>query len=576
MSENVKKNNKAEKPAAKQTEKAEGKVRISEKNLAIVITAGILAVIFIAAGIVLTVQAIQKDYGFNYLKSDIGDYLQFDKSYKDFTVNVDVAKPHDIDVDVTILNMIYADKAEKPLYDGATVTSPITITAGDTVKIWYRGYLLDDEGNKIAVDGMSNFTDANPYSLGIGSNSFVPGFELGLVGVNTGDYNKFDKITSGAVNEGKVAYITYSIPKADTTTKDSEVKMQTITGVRLDLSTDIDAEYGAGFKDALMAMQVGTKANITATLEGITTTYTDVTVDFITNCEDKPIVVECYFPYDYSKTDLRNETAYFEVYVDGVIVYDCPEFTDEYLKSEIEKGDLNLTLDQLNEYEGDTLVDKYRSFATETLNGIYEDQYATLAQQAIWEYYEDILVGKKFPTYLVDEMFDYYVNELRIQYVSSGGRVFNNATYQYVTYDTFEKYIPAYLGLKSTQNWRTFVREMAENAILDRMAMFYIMRTEGILPTEEEYKAEFDRVRQEYLDEYVAQYLEYEGKTREDYTDEEYKALVDSCAEEIFGYYGEDYFFIRAYQNLFNEMIIDWPGINIVTLDERRAYPADK
>ncbi len=571
MSENVKNKKNTKKEAkVEQPESVEKKVRISEKNLAVIITAAILAVIFIAAGVVLVIRAVQKDYGFDYLKSDLGDYLEFTKDYKNFSLNVDIAKPHDIDVDVTILNMIFSDRDEKPRYNGATVTSPITITAGDTVKIWYRGYILDEDGKKIAIDGMSNFSDANPHSLDIGGNNFVPGFELGLVNVNTGDYNKFVKITKGDVSQGKIAYITYSVPN-----KDDASKKDIITDVRIDLTSDeVDAKYGEGFKAALLGMKVGTKADVTATLNGITTTYTDLTVDFVTTCEDKPILVECYFPYDYSKTDLRNETAYFEVYVDGVIVYDCPEFTDEYLKSEIENEELNLTLEQLNEYEGDTLVEKYRSFAAETLNGIYEDQYATLVQQAIWEYYEDILVGKKFPTYLVDEMFDYYVNELRIQYVSSGGKVFNNATYQYVTYDTFEKYIPAYLGLKATQNWETFVREMAENAILDRMAMFFIMRAEGVLPTDEEFNAEYERVRKEYLDEYVAQYLEYEGKTKDDYTDAEYEKFVEECAEEIFGYYGDDYFVIRAYQNIFNEMIVDWP--DVVTLDERRAYPLDK
>ena len=202
----------------------------------------------------------------------------------------------------------------------------------------------------------------SPASLALGSNGFVPGFELNLIGKNTGDMPKFEKITNGAITEDMIVYVSYSSTKGtDTSTKTTK------SGVRIDLSGDVDTVYGAGVKDKILGMNIGDSLDFTANIGDASYTYTDFTVSFATTCEKNPVVIECYFPYDYSMATLRNETAYFEVYSEGVVVYDCPEFTDEYLQKKVEDGELNVTLDKLNEYEGDSLTDKYRDFAKKTM-----------------------------------------------------------------------------------------------------------------------------------------------------------------------------------------------------------------
>lgn len=561
MSENVKKTT---------VEKEDGKKRISEKNLAIIITAAVLAIILIATAVVALVQAIQNDIWFDYLTSDLDDYIEFTEDYKDFKVNIDLAKAHDIDIDVTILNMLYEDRSEKPLYGGSPVTSPITITSGDIVSIWYRGYILDEDGEKLYLDGMSNFSGSSAYALGIGSNSFVPGFELNLIGKNTGDYPKFEKITSGALTENRVAYVSYTVPSATDSNK-SETKKE----VRLDLSEDLDAIYGVGFKENLMRLKIGSKIDITATLNDKSITYKDVTVSFATECEKNPLVIECYFPYDYSNNkDLRNETAYFEVYVDGVIVYDCPEFTDEYLTKKIEDEDISLTLEELNKYEGETLVDKYYAFAKKTFEDIYEVSYDSLVESAIWNHYSSIVKVKKYPASKVNEVYETYLDELSTQFLAYGGQAYDSTTGQYKTYDTLEAFIPAFLGLSSTANWQAYLTEMAESTVKERMTMFYILKAENLVPTGEKYDELLAAVHQEYLDEYIAQYLEYEGKTKEDYTEEEYAELVEDCREDILSYYTEEFYRTRVYYDVVAEAFIEWPEVS--TLDDRRAYPFDK
>lgn len=550
------------------TENTEPKKVISQKNLAVIITAGILVVILGAAGIFMMVDAISRDVGFDYIKADLSKYVEFTGDYKNFTVNVDIAKPHDIDVDVSILNMIYSDRDSTPKYDGAVVTSPITITAGDQVHIWYRGYLIGDDGEKIVVPGMSNFGNDKSYDLGIGSNGFIPGFEYNLIGVNTAGYSKFVKITEGAISENQVAYISYTRTKGE-----SKTDKITESTLRVVLSEDIDSTFGAGFKEKLLGLKVGEKVDLVAKLGETQYNYTDLTVNFVTECETNPIVVETYFPYNYGKTELRNETAYFEVYVEGVVVYDTPEFNDEYLKKKIDDKKLNVTLDELNAFEGATLVDKYRAYSENKMMELYEEEYKALVDQQIWEYYGKISKAIKYPQSKVDEIYDDYINDIYSQFISTGGYIYNSALGQYKTYDSFEAFAPVYLGASSS-TWKTVVYNQSKDFVKERMVLFYILKTENLLPTEAEFKAEYDKIVQDYVDDAIEQYLDYYGKTREDYTDEEYEDVVKKCEDMVFSSFNKEHLEIRAYYTILARTTIDWP--EVVTLDERRSYPQDK
>lgn len=560
MSENVKK---------VKVENEEKKSFFSEKNLAVVITAGVLVVIFIAAGIFGLVDAISRDVWFDYMNSNLDSYLEFTKDYKDFEINVDIAKSHEIDVEVTKLNMVFDDRKINEKYGNNPITSAYTISAGDDVALWYNGYLINPNTNeKIYVDGMCNFSSTKPHTLSIGGNGFVPGFELNLVGVNTGDYDKLVKVTQGAVTEDLVVYVDYSV-----TNKDDSTKKDKFTNVRMDLSEDLDAKYGAGFKAALLALTVGTKSEVKATLNEKEITYSDLTVTFGVSRNLKPIIVEVYFPYDYSKTDLRNETAYFEVYVESIVDYICPEFTDEYLTQKMEDKDITLTPEELDKYEGATLVEKYENFTKKTLEDIYVASYESLVESAVWNYYSTIVKMKKYPGKMVDETFDSYVDELTSIYISNGGRAYDSTTGSYKTYDTLDAYIPAYLGLSSSQNWKNYVKDMAKDAVQERMTMYYILKAEGLVPSEKRFNEVLSEIKQEYIDEYIVQYMDYEGKTKDDYTEEEYEQLVADCTEDILSFYDDEYFETRVYYTIVAETMIDWPTVK--TLDDRHAYPYD-
>ena len=104
--------------------------------------------------------------------------------------------------------------------------------------------------------------------------------------------------------------------------------------------------------------------------------------------------------------------------------------------------------------------------------------------------------------------------------------------------------------------------------------MFYILKAEGLAPSDADFKKEYDKVRQEYLDEYVAQYLQYIGKSKDDYTEQEYQQLVEDCKKDLYANFDEEYFTIRTYYTILAKTIITWPEVS--TLDDRRSYPQDK
>lgn len=567
MSENVKKN--TEKMDA--VEKDGKTMNITSQKLAVIITAAILALAIITLGVVSLVSAIVNDKGFDYLKSDLSKYIEFNGDYKNFEVNIDLAKARDIDVDVTILNMLCEDKPETTWHSGEYILSSHQIRPGDVVVIWYRGYILDNDGNPIEVDGMSNFGNESAAELEIGGNSFVPGFELDLVGVNTGDYNKFEKITSGSVKDGQVVYVSYSrldFAEDNTSTQTSK------TNVRIDLSDEtIDEKYGQGFRDKLLSLVIGTKTDFNTKIGNKSVSYKDLTVSFATECESNPIKVECYFPYDYSNKELRNEDAIFEVYVEKVKSYykETPEFTDEYLKGKIESGDLTVTLEDLEKHEGATLVEKYRAYATDLLDKIYEEEYVSYVEEAVWDYYESIAKAKKYPKIKVDEMYNSYLNELQDLYNTNQGQIYDSLTGQYKTYSTLGEYATAYFNLDKTQTWQEYLQSLSEKLVLERMVLYYLIRTENLVPNISVVEDEKAKIKQEYLDEYIAQYLDYYNKTEADYTAEEFEQLKADRANEIFSYYDDAHFEERAYYGILARELVKWPSVK--TLDERRAYP---
>lgn len=114
---------------------------------------------------------------YDYLANDMSAFVTLDKSaYAAFEINVGK--------DYLITDEIVEQQIKSMLYKYATATNGTTqvtdqpIRYGDKAYIYYRG-----EVDGVAFEGGSNMNDETPYGLGIGSGSFIPGFEDGLIGV---------------------------------------------------------------------------------------------------------------------------------------------------------------------------------------------------------------------------------------------------------------------------------------------------------------------------------------------------------------------------------------------------------
>lgn len=561
---------------AKNKKNAAPKAKISSKKLAIIISAIAAGVIILGVGIFFLVDAIVNDKFFSYEKSDLSEYITIDeKDYKNLTFDVDIAKPKEIDVDVAILSLL-ADKKGAVRYGGNKVSSAFTIIPGTVVDIWYRGYLIDDNGEQVPVDGMSNLTDDKASSLEIGSGGFIPGFELNLVGINTGDYAKFVKIQNSATDivESHVAYVSYSkLEEGAESNKSTKA-----TSERIKLSDDIDAVYGEGFKAQILDATIGEAKSFSAVIDGTTYNYTDVKVDFVTDCEDNPIVVKTYFPYDYKTTDLRNETAYFEVYVESGVLYEAPpEFDDEFVKNMIEENDG--TTEFLDNYEGDNLADKYRDYIKKTLDKNYEEEYKSAVSEVVWNHIlssENVKVDD-YPRDKVNKIYDNYVALVERQFKQSGGQIQNQYTGEYTSYKTIDEYAYAYLGLSyyDITDWQSYLYEISKNSVKETLIIYYIARAENLIPDDEEFETVVTETFEEEVNYYVSEYLKQENKTRDDFTAEEYEKFYLTRAAELVKYRGgEQYFEELAIYDLVVDFLIESTNAN--TLDSRRAYPFDK
>ena len=111
------------------------------------------------------------DPAFDYYHADLSAYLSSlsREEYVGITVSLDVT---DKEVDD------YLNDYLLPSYRTPTMTTDVAVKEGDTVYIYYTGY-IDGE----PFEGGSNADDDRPYGLVIGSGSFISGFEDQLIGV---------------------------------------------------------------------------------------------------------------------------------------------------------------------------------------------------------------------------------------------------------------------------------------------------------------------------------------------------------------------------------------------------------
>ena len=516
---------KASTPAKKQG----GAVAAKSKSTTTIVIVSIIASVALVLLSVLGIFAVSgMSFGgnkeINYLRANLNKYISFPNgSYKNIEVDIPLLEYDDDHLERRINALLVENKNKTPKFNGlGMVSEPITI--GDVVKIYYRGYKVDENGVQTEFTGSSNFTNATPHSLEIGSSSFIPGFEDALIGKIPSDYSTFEAIYEGAVSGDMVIYISYTALYPDGTSA-------TASNKRLDLSrTDINKELGEGFVEFLLGEGEGSEPVVIGEKIAAKTFpygegsagYSDIVVNYATTCEKNPLTIDVTFPADYSEATLRGASVKFDVFPSTAIIYDTPVFDEKFLTETLE-----VKAEDYASYEGEGLVEKYKAYLEGQIKDSIEVANITLISDALWDVFKEAVEVKKLPKKSVNKYYNSYYSEIENYYK-------NNTNY----FSSIDAAAIQYLGLNEGADWRAEITEMAEDAVLEKVIFYYIIRKEDFIPSRDEYNETYDKLYKEHLD----MYIEDNGSTLEGLEgsayENEYKRLEGEMNKE----YTADYF----------------------------------
>ena len=521
---------------------------MTKKQILFTVIAAILIVAIVATAVVFIVRAI-RGVPVNYLKDNLSKYIYLSPDdYKNMEIDVALEEYDEVDLVREINRILASNKSETPEYDGKAYKSE-AITLGDVVSLMYRGYYVNAEGKTVEIS--NNFGDDSAVLLEVGtgniitdtgsSGSFITGFTDGMIGKIPADYESFKKFGDGKVEDGDVIYLTYTAfyPDASGTYKQASAE-------RIDLSEDIDAIYGTGFKAFLLGTAEGTEAQSIGTKLSSKTFpygtgsagYSDMKIEYVTRgCESAPLTLDVTFPADYSEASLRGVAAKFDVYISSAIISNTPELDEKFITET-----LKITAADLEKYDGEDTVTKYKGYLEASLKKSIEDSNEQIIIDAIWEILFKKVEIKKLPDYNVDEYYETYFNEV---------------SYYYSVYSSYYTSIDLaatdYLSIAQGTDWRAYLQEKAEKTALEELMFFYIIREEGFLPE----KTEFNEMRESIINAHYEYHIDLDAEELSKLEGDAYNARIAQIKAEVLEYYGDDYFDENVYYNYGMDKIIE-------------------
>ncbi len=252
------------------------------------------------------------------------------------------------------------------------------IKLGDSAFIYYTGYL-----DGVAFDGGSNASDKNSYELSIGSGSFIPGFEEGLIGL---------------------------VPN--------------------------------------------------------------------TTSKEKPFDLKLTFPEDYHSADLAGKSVVFKVWVEYVIQYTIPDFTDDYVSNTLKFNG------SAEEYRAEVKKGLQDSATSEAENEAVAAILNKLVSSATIHEYPEQSVNYWYEAYV--GQFEYYMS-----YYSMYG----------YSFDGLDDFVPQYLGLKDGEDWKTVTVGYAKEMVESSLVYYTVARQQGLSVSDEEFAAEVKELAEYYSSE---------------------------------------------------------------------------
>ncbi len=550
-----KKNKTAKKSSAKKAPAMEKKKsKLSARGRRILWLSVLCAVILGAVvGSVFAIRAFL-GYGrdFYYMDKDLSKYVTISaEDLKNIKMSVSVDKPTEEDVEREIIALL----VEHKVLDTENTDSDALIANGSVVSLYYSGYLLSEDGDREYFSGGSNLS-SGVSSLIIGSASFVPGFEEGLIGLRPSDTEIPTVIKEGKLSEGDVVYVNVEgfHPGG---------KNLKFYGQRLVLTPDLDEQYGKGFYELLVGSEIGENVCSSMTLlESATEGEGDFaykTVRSLYKTEGgKAHTVETYFPLNYQEASLKGKTAYFDVYIQDTTTHVLPEYTDTFLTETV-----GIIPEKLEAYEGSTLTEKYRSYVREVLEEDYETRLLEATEESFWKKVAEISVVNRVPRSAMLEIYDDYIEDLEStyrDYLTSSG--YTEAVYP------FETFCTEYCRLEEGESYKKYVKNLAKQTAGEKIIFFYAIQLLEVAPSESELMAAYD----ETLTDLAKQYSSLDESYYESQPDEEskkkayeeYIAGIEKTKQQLKGALGEEYLLESAYYNFSFPKLLELTKISYV------------
>ena len=512
-----------------------------------IITLATLTALLLSLGLGLTSckKNEPKTYSYDYFAEDLSQYIDLaDGDYKGYDLTVKMTEVTDALVDEWIMHVLCENRIDEPTSPGKSV--PLSV--GDVLEAWCRSYIIDENGNEIELDvpaGELGKSGVGDKKITIGEGLLPLGVESALLGIVIADYPEMDEVSlkgGDVISEDDVLYISYSVT--------TPTGKKSYTSVRVDLSrTDLDAEFGDGFRDAFVGKSLTESKDGKLSVEKFTVigedgryAYDNIRVDYAYPKDAGCITVAGKLPHGYSDYDLACKTVYYDIFPEYFTAYDIPKLDAQFINET-----LKITDEMLAEYEGDA-VEKYRAYVRAELIRESEEELRLIGEEAMWYHYNEAAKVISYPNDAVMAIYTKDLEEIEL--------LWQNYRDEYPSLDAF---VYAYFSMPTSTDWRAMLMSDAEAEVKEKLIFYYIIRKENLIPTEEKYRELFDAV----FDEFVVYYMD--GKTEADYdSTDAYGAARAEAEAAVMDYYGEDFFRHQVYYDYALDALLGFANLQII------------
>lgn len=349
---------------------------------------------------------------FDYINTDMKDYIAIDASaYKGITVTLPTylnGSDEAVSEYIKLLCETY------PQSTGNKITDQ-PIKKGDTVALYYEGWL---EGVKF--EGGSNMDDEKPYSLTIGSGTFIPGFEEGLIGLIPAnnsrdnlydlhltfpsDYHSADLAGKAVIFKVYVEYIDEKAPAEYTDNFIKETLGYTTS------ATDVKADFEKYLKETyLPSMRENEIANLIweeITEKAVILKYPEGELEYFASSYESQY--KQYYDYYY-----KNMFASYDEFMKAYFGNDWKKEFEEQSKIDVEQ---NLIFHYIAQVEGMTITETDYQNAIQYYIDYYAEQNTKLTAKEVEQYFGERMIKEqalwtKVQTFLIDNCTVVYENK---------------------------------------------------------------------------------------------------------------------------------------------------------------------